>query len=154
MMVGIGFVVALAVIAFAAFRVMARKQSTAVRDEQPRQPAYDPSRRAHYEARHPEQFALPPVTIETLPIDFKKVAEVVPPIDPNVLAALVASGSRAAVGTPRPEMLARGSLPPGADLDDAETLSPQDDFDAAETATPSSDLDDDAMTRTTLPPVR
>lgn len=68
----------------------------------------------------PVRFSAPPVTIETIP-----PAGLVPPIDRGVLAALA---SQRPVTVPRPQQLARGSVPPsyapvGSDLDDAETLS-------------------------------
>jgi len=146
-------VVGLVVIGFAVSRVMARERP-AIREEVPPKPARSPFGRPHYVARLPRHFALPPVTIETLPINFKERPELVPPIDRSVLAALVASGSRAAAEVPRPEQLARGSIPPGY----GETSDPLDDDasdldDCAETLQSGSDLDDDAMTRTKMSPV-
>ena len=139
--------VALVLIVFAAFRVITRERST-VEEALPQQPARSPLRRPHYEPKRPRHFALPPDTIETLPIDFKRVGEMVPPIDPRVLAALVASGSRAAAEVPRPQELARGSIAQSfAAASDSEV-------DDAETLRPASDLDDDALTRTNMSRVR
>jgi hypothetical protein len=137
------FLVTVSFIGFAAWRVMRRQPPVAVQEEAPPIPL----------RRAPEHFALPPVTIETLPIKFANMA---PPIDHNVLAALVASGSRSVPGSrpapvPPENQFARGTSPgygysvaasPASDLDDAETLSP------------ASDLDDDAQTRANLSPVR
>lgn len=148
------FLVALVTVLFAAWRVMARERAIAVQDEAPPEPP----------RRRPRHFALPPVTIETTPIKFKYMPEMVPPIDHRVLAALFASGSRTAAEVPPPERLARGSIPPSgghasnlaaaaSDLD-AETLTSHSDLDGAETLRPASDLDEDALTRTNMSPVR
>jgi len=152
-MVGLGSVV------FAASRVIARERppavQTAVQEEAP--PPRSPLGRPHYEPRRPANYALPPVTIETLPIHFKHAPEMVPPIDRGVLAALVAS-ARGTGEAPRPARFARGSIPPGnqyaAAPDDVDTYTHHSDLDAAETLRPASDLDDDAMTRTHMSPVR
>jgi hypothetical protein len=110
-----------------------------------------PLRRPHYEPRRPAQFALPPDTIDTPPIKLTPLPELVPPIDHQLLAAIIASGSCPVADVPRPQQLARGSIPAGwdngADLDDS-------DLDDAETLLPASDLDDDALTRTNMSPVR
>jgi hypothetical protein len=130
------FLVTVAFIGFAAWRVMRREPAVAVQPEPPPIPL----------RRSPEHFALPPVTIETLPIKF---ANMVAPIDQNVLAALVASGSR-----PKPisqPELARGTSPGYGYFT---TVSPPSDLDDAPTLSPASDLDDDAETRANLPAVR
>lgn len=144
------WMVGLVAIAFVALRVIRRERPVAIQEEAaaPRSLLRPP----HYEPRMPRQFALPPVTIETLPIDFKRAPEmvppeVVPPIDRGVLAALVASASRTVANAPRPAKLARGSVSLRVATSDG------DDLDAAETLRPASDLDDDAMTRTHMSPV-
>jgi hypothetical protein len=150
------WVAGLVSIVFVASRVMRRQPPAEVRAEEA--PPRSPFHRPHYEARRPEHYALPPVTIETLPIDFKQAPEMVPPIDRGVLAALVASGSGAAAEAPRPTSLARGSVPPGGDyasvIDDAASDANHRDLDGAETLRPASDLDEDALTRTHMAPVR
>lgn len=148
------WVVGLVSLVFAAYRVIVRGRPTPIEVEAP--PPQAPSRRPHYVPRQPSHYALPPVTIETLPIDFKKrVPELVPPIDRGVLAALIASASGTAAEASRPAKLARGSIPAGVDYtsvnDDA--ASNVDDLDGAETLRPASDLDEDAMTRTHMSPV-
>lgn len=163
--------VALVLIAFVASRIMARQRPAAVREQEPPS-SLGPHGRPHYVPRRPSNFALPPETIDTLPIDFKKLAEkqvaetaeLVPPIDRNVLAALVASGSRTSAEMPRPEKLARGSLPPEPGASEyvatsdpgAETMTNHSDvnFDGTETSRPAGDLDEDALTRTKMSPVR
>lgn len=154
MMIDIALVtVALVTIAFAASRVMKRERPIAAAEEAPA--PVIPQRRA------PAHFALPPVTIETLPMKLEYVPEavspeVVPPIDRSVLAALVASGSRTASTVSRPDILARGSFSPGrgaAAAYVAERATSHSDLDGAETLRQASDLDDDAMTRTHMSPV-
>ncbi|MBA3394997.1 MAG: hypothetical protein H0T89_20290 [Deltaproteobacteria bacterium] len=157
--------VALVLIAFVASRIMAR-QRPAVREQEP--PSLGPHGRPHYVPRRPSNFALPPETIDTLPIDFKKMAEkqvaetaeLVPPIDRNVLAALVASGSRTSGEVPHPEKLARGSRSAAPEYvatsdPDAQTMTNHSDVnDGTETSRPAGDLDDDVLTRTKMSPVR
>jgi hypothetical protein len=140
------WMVGLVAAVFTASRVISRGRPAPQEQEEPVAPR-SPLSRPHYEARHPQQFALPPVTIETLPINFKQMAEVAPPIDRGLLAALAASGSSAAT---RPN-LARGTDAHASVSADASDL---DDLDGAETLRPARDLDEDAMTRTHMSPVR
>lgn len=138
--------VTLVTLAFATSRVMRRERPVAVAEEAPKIP----------QRRAPAHFALPPVTIETLPMKLEYVPDMVPPIDRSVLALLVASGSPAAAMVSRPESLARGSVPPGpsaASSHVAERPTSHSDLDGAETLRQAGDLDEDALTRTNMSPV-